>query len=146
MFRTAICTSTPPRHTQFPLSRCLDRNGDLDIKQLFTIEDVTDAAIEHQTFVKEDLAGLQEMLEGAEPIIDIGQQCSKPYPCDFKDHCWQHVPETSVLNFFNMIAVSRQLNPDTRCLKLSRSLVALACQRGVYHECQKLLPRSSSIY
>ena len=32
--------------------------------------------------------------------------------------------------------VSLQTNPDTEDLKLRGSLVALACQEGVYYECQ----------
>jgi transposase-like protein len=36
-----------------------------------------------------------------------------------------------------MMTVSRQHNPDKQGLKLSRGLVALACQEGVSHECQR---------
>ena len=30
--------------------------------------------------------------------IDIGPWCSNPYDCDFKGHCWQHIPEMSVFS------------------------------------------------
>jgi hypothetical protein len=32
------------------------------------------------------------------PPIDIGPHCSNPYSCDFKQHCWQHVPAYSIFN------------------------------------------------
>jgi hypothetical protein len=32
------------------------------------------------------------------PAIDIGPQCSDPYPCDFHGHCRQHIPEDSVFD------------------------------------------------
>jgi hypothetical protein len=75
-----------------------ERNGDLDIKQLFAFEDITDAVVDHQSFVKDQLRLLRNMLDSDEPQIDIGPHCSKPYPCDFKEHCWQHVPEISVFD------------------------------------------------
>ena len=74
------------------------RHGELDIKQLFNIEDCTAIAIESQTIVREDLARLRESLDGGEPNIDIGPHCSNPYPCDFREHCWKHIPANSVFD------------------------------------------------
>jgi len=33
--------------------------------------------------------------------LDIGLYCNAPYECDYKEHCWEHIPEVSVfdLNF-----------------------------------------------
>lgn len=75
-----------------------ERRGDLDIKQLFAIKDLTEAVVENQPFVKEQLATQQKMLEGDEPKIDIGPHCSDPHDCDFHDHCWKHIPENSVFD------------------------------------------------
>ena len=75
-----------------------ERNGELDIQQLFTIVDITDVAIANQLFVKEQLSSLKGMLEGDIPKIDIGPHCSDPYPCDFKEHCWQHIPKYSIFD------------------------------------------------
>lgn len=71
---------------------------ELDIKQLFTIENVTDAVIEHQSFVKDQLSLQWDMLDSDEPQIDIGLYCSNPYLCDFKEYCWQHIPKYSVFS------------------------------------------------
>lgn len=74
------------------------RNGDLDIQQLFAIKDVTGRVQELQPFIISDIAAQRAMLEGDVPTIDIGKQCDDPYICDFKGHCWQHIPEDSVFN------------------------------------------------
>ena len=74
------------------------RYGDLDISQLFSIKDVTGRVQELQPFVIEEIASQREMLAGDVPAIDIGKQCDDPYSCDFKGHCWQHIPEDSVFN------------------------------------------------
>ena len=74
------------------------RHGELDIKQLCNIEDCTAIAIENQTNLREDLSRLRETLDGGEPNIDIGPHCSNPYPCDFREHCWKHIPTNSVFD------------------------------------------------
>ncbi len=79
-----------------------ERNGDLDIKQLFAIETITDAVIDHQPFVKDRLCLMRDMLDGTEPQIDIGPHCSDPYDCDFHEHCWKHIPENSVFNLYRL--------------------------------------------
>jgi hypothetical protein len=41
---------------------------------------------------------MRAMLRGKMPEVDIGPHCEDPYPCDFMEHCWQHVPEDSVFS------------------------------------------------
>ena len=81
-----------------------ERQGNLDIGQLFTIEDITDTAVSKQSCVADELGCLKDMLEGSEPNIDIGLQCSDPYPCDFSDHCWKHVPDYSIFNLTRLFS------------------------------------------
>lgn len=78
------------------------RKGDLDIKQLFTLQDCTDEVIERQKKVKEVLPELLNVLrKSKEPSVDIGSQCDKPFSCDYKEHCWSHVPEYSIYDVTN---------------------------------------------
>lgn len=72
------------------------RQGDLQIGKLFSIEELTPRVLGMQRSVVEQIAAMREMLKGSEPAIDIGPYCDDPYPCDFRGHCWQHVPEDSV--------------------------------------------------
>ena len=68
------------------------RNGDLNIKELFTIEDVTDIVLEKQDEIEPQLLEMETILGEGVPDIDIGAHCSDPYGCDFHGHCWKHIP------------------------------------------------------
>lgn len=74
------------------------RRGNLDIRQLFTIADVSDEVMNLQAEIPGKLEEMQRTLQGKEPDIAIGLHCEKPYECDFREHCWKHVPENSVLD------------------------------------------------
>jgi len=75
------------------------REGALDVKALFTVEDITANVIEKQKGIKAELLEMQSILEGDVPDIDIGKHCDDPYSCDFSSHCWEHVPkENSVFD------------------------------------------------
>lgn len=74
------------------------KNGAINITGLFTVRDVTSAVVNMQATVIEQLASMVEMLGMDEPCIDIGRHCSDPYDCDFKKHCWSHIPKHSVFN------------------------------------------------
>jgi hypothetical protein len=74
------------------------RNGELDVHQLFTCEDITAQVREKQPGIVEQLKEQRDMLNGKLPKIDIGPHCSDPYPCDYSEHCWQHIPADSVFD------------------------------------------------
>ena len=69
--------------------------GDHDLKQLFTLADVTEAA---RTFVEDNVGGsLAWMWETlsleAAPEIGIGRHCTSPYRCSFYEYCHLNEPE-----------------------------------------------------
>ncbi len=74
------------------------RKGSIDVTQLFVFEDVTEAVKARQASVVEALGVMRRALKGTLPEIDIGPHCNDPYPCDFIDHCWKHIPEYSVFD------------------------------------------------
>jgi hypothetical protein len=74
------------------------REGDLKVKDLFHIEDVTAQVQDLQVFVREQVLKQRRMLERGMPDIAIGPQCDDPYACDFKAECWKHVPDDSVFD------------------------------------------------
>jgi hypothetical protein len=74
------------------------RQGAIDIRQLFTIIDLTEEVRERQPFIIEELDTQRHMLRKGMPTIDIGAQCENPYTCDFLGHCWSNLPEMSVFN------------------------------------------------
>lgn len=75
------------------------RYGELDIKDLFSIELLTDDIIPMQEEIPLKLKALKSMLsKGVEPRVEIGPHCGDPFGCDFMGHCWKDVPEYSVFN------------------------------------------------
>ncbi len=75
------------------------REGDLDIRQLFTIHSLYDDVIEIQSEIEENVTDFKKMLKRKSiPDIDIGEHCFNPYSCSFLGHCWKQVPEYSVFN------------------------------------------------
>ena len=72
------------------------RYGDIEVEKLFTILDVTEKVLARQANVPDKLTAMREPLGQDIPAIDIGPHCEKPYLCDFKAHCWSHIPADSV--------------------------------------------------
>jgi len=89
-----------PLHKAFlvHLDNSYVRKGEIVTEELFVLQDLTAEVREKQASIPETLAGMREMLRGKEPDIDIGPHCESPYECDFKSHCWQHVPEPSIFD------------------------------------------------
>jgi hypothetical protein len=79
------------------------RKGELDIKQLFTIESIMEQVLEKQEFVAAQIPKLKKVITQTEiPVVDIGPHCGDPYPCDFVGHCWQHIPQPSVFDIAHL--------------------------------------------
>ena len=74
------------------------RKGDLNIRELFTIVDVTSEILDLQQRVSQEISSQRAMLLGDIPAIDIGPHCTAPYECDFTGCCWDHIPEDSVFD------------------------------------------------
>jgi hypothetical protein len=74
------------------------RRGDLDLSTLFLSTPVMAEAEELAPGMASRAIELQRMLQtGREPDVPIGPHCRKPRDCDCIDHCWQDVPQGSVL-------------------------------------------------
>ncbi len=74
------------------------RRGEIDVRTLFAREELTEIVRQRQTAVAGEIARQKEMLRGGEPAIEIGSWCDNPYPCDFRGHCWGHIPADSVFD------------------------------------------------
>ena len=84
------------------LNNQYSRMGELDLQELFTIDDVTALTMSRQADIPQQLADMRQALAGSEPLIDIGTYCNDPYECDFKTYCWQHIPECSIFDIANL--------------------------------------------
>ena len=64
--------------------------GDHRYEGLFIREDITEQVLAHKPFIEEQLARLEEIVNGSQPDKHIGPYCKKPYPCPFKKYCESH--------------------------------------------------------
>ncbi len=81
------------------LNTSYKRSGPLEINKLFKTESVLKQVLKLQAQVKENIDDFMQVLnEKSVPETDIGPHCSDPYDCDFRSHCWKHVPEYSIFN------------------------------------------------
>lgn len=83
------------------------RGDELNIKELFVVEDVTQIIISLQEAVPINLQTFQTYLADreTEPNIDIGKYCKNPYECLALDYCWKcqrNIPDYSIFNIFNL--------------------------------------------
>ena len=74
----------------------------LDIKELFTIDEITQQMQDKQYTIAPNLADMEQILRGDMPNIDIGGHCGDPFGCNFKAYCWKHIPTPSVFNLYWM--------------------------------------------
>ncbi len=69
------------------------RAGELEVSRLFTIASVYNRVQPLLPEVPARVAELKAIVQSAiEPVVDIGNQCTVPYACGFKAHCWRDVP------------------------------------------------------
>jgi Domain of unknown function(DUF2779) len=71
----------------------LYRNGAIDLTELFTIQNLSEAVAQRRVAVPERLAIMSRMLLQAQPpAIEPDQHCHTPYDCPFWDHCTRDKP------------------------------------------------------
>ena len=74
------------------------KNGDIDPKELFVKEDVTDRLEDYSKEIKTRLDEMCRIIGSKKcPNIKIGLHCDDPYECALKPVCWQFLPEDHVL-------------------------------------------------
>jgi len=74
------------------------RQGELNLNELFTCKDLTEYAKAREGFVSEELVRQRVILVGEMPEQGIGKHCAAPYDCEYKQHCWSHIPKDSVFD------------------------------------------------
>ena len=75
------------------------KNGDIDPKALFTLEDISAKVEEAGDGMEERVSNLLETIShGACPDAAIGQHCLAPYECALRAECWGFLPENSVFD------------------------------------------------
>ena len=86
------------------------KNGEVDVHELFTIESIQEDVLERLPQIPININRFKQMIsDKIEPEINIGSHCSNPYNCDFRGHCWKHVPKYSVFDLKNARGVDWEL-------------------------------------
>ncbi len=92
------------------LNREYVRIKDLDLNELFTIEDLTETANENLDNVEENIAYFRQyMRKRKEPEQKLGAQCFSPYGCGFWNYCSLTLPKPNVFDLKRT-----QLNTKTK--------------------------------
>ena len=75
------------------------RHGELELDQLFAMEDLTEQARSLQPEVDKRVAELTAYMEQAdEPTCAIGGQCFNPYVCGFFKYCGRDLPKPNIFD------------------------------------------------
>ena len=79
-------------------------NGELDIHELFQIQDISEAVANEYPLVKSQVEEAKKMLSNIdeEPNEDLDVHCHKPYDCAFWQYCSRHLPKQSVFNLYRL--------------------------------------------
>ena len=92
------------------------KDGPIDVKQLFKMESVMEYVVEREAFVAKNVERLKAVVALPHaPIVEIGEQCDNPYPCDFYGHCWKHVrePDLYTIDYKTLYALAPQPKPKS---------------------------------
>lgn len=80
-----------------------ERNGELDLKQLFTAEDVTKTAKKLAPDIEEKIRHIREVASAEEePYMPIGEYCFSPYDCGYYPWCSRNLPKPNVFDLGGM--------------------------------------------
>jgi len=79
------------------------RQGEIDINELFIVEDITEEVGAYLPRVKDSVDGLLKIIDMDKcPSCGISEMCSNPYECPLQDECWEHVDDGSIFEFHGM--------------------------------------------
>lgn len=103
-FQKWVCSSTIRigRCYLLHVDRDYIRDGPIDPERILAIEDVTERVAELEPLIPARVSEMIAVIDGPEPAVLIGTQCTSPHTCPLMDHCWKDVPQESVLNLYRM--------------------------------------------
>lgn len=77
------------------------RRGELDLQQLFTVEDCTEKINMKLPYVGQNIQQIEQFFartDDFEPEYDIGLHCEGPYECAYKNYCTRNLPSPNVFD------------------------------------------------
>ena len=84
------------------------RHGDLNLNNLFTLEEFTEDVKQKYNEVESNIKSIRVYVDtDCEPERDIDLYCETPYACAYYGYCAKHIPEQSVFNVRGMRAAKK---------------------------------------
>lgn len=81
------------------------RHGDIDIRDLFAVKDVSTAILPYYGEVEANTARAKEYIsQKDEPESELGEQCFAPYECAYWQYCARDLPSPNVLDLYRISA------------------------------------------
>jgi len=78
------------------------KHGDIDPRQLFVTEDVTDRLAEFADGLEERIENMLAVIDSDEcPETAIGRHCNDHYSCLLQEECWKYLPEHHVMTLYS---------------------------------------------
>ena len=79
------------------------KQGDLNLNELFTIEDVTDISFSKQAEIKSKIKEINDYVNDPfEKDMPLSNNCIKPYPCPYFHYCTAHLPKDNIFTIKRM--------------------------------------------
>ena len=79
------------------------RYGDIDIRDLFAVKDVSTAILPYYGEVEANTARAKEYIaQKDEPESELGEQCFAPYECAYWQYCARDLPSPNVLDLYRI--------------------------------------------
>ena len=79
------------------------REGELDLQQLFKIEDLSEwVALETPLIPSKLRLAEKTLASDEEPACDLGMHCRDPYKCAYWAYCSRHLPQPSVFDLYRI--------------------------------------------
>ena len=79
------------------------RQGELDLKRLFVINDMSEMIEgEYQQVAEKQTEALKVVNDEQEPDIDLSEACKKPFDCGYMKYCMRHLPSPSVFDLYRL--------------------------------------------
>ncbi|MBU0459568.1 MAG: DUF2779 domain-containing protein [Nanoarchaeota archaeon] len=114
------------------------RQGPIDLKELFTIQDITSEVTKAQEGIQDRIDEFFRILESPLPNVSIGKRCSSPYGCNLMDECWGFLPENHIFTLYRGGQKSEALfNDDIHSINDIPDDIKLTNNQEIQKKCEK---------
>ncbi len=99
------------------------RNGELNLKELFQINDLTNKVFNMGPDVEGNIKEINQYMEQTkEPNDDIDMKCFKPYECPFFEYCTKDLPKNNVFDIKRMFKSEKMKLYKKGCISFNELL------------------------